>query len=304
MGVTRRSTILIAVAPHQRAAVDHADTALTQAWACADACAMFELLGGFQVNKLLWPLAVACPRIFGFWLAFPLFGQKAVPATIRNGVTVAVALFAWPLVASRMPHPMPQTYEWLLLLPKELAIGFCIGFSLGVVVWALESAGTLIDTQSGTNNAAQMDPNAGAPLGPTGVLLRQYALALVLTSGMLVQYVVALVQSFAIWPWHGLWPDTQLLGQAFFSQRTDLFWQLTLRFVAPVMLALLLTEIGLGLVNRSTQQFDVYRIGMPVKNLLAAAALAITAGFWAEALVNLYREDAQRLVVILRAAAR
>jgi type III secretory pathway component EscT len=178
---------------------------------------MFELLGGFRVKELIWPLAVAFPRIFGFWLAFPLFGQKALPLMVRNGATVAIALFSWPIVASRMPNPMPELYAWVWIVPKELAIGFCVGFALGIVVWALESAGTLIDTQSGTNNAAQMDPNAGAPLGPTGVLLRQYALVMVLVSGLLIEFVVVLVSSFTAWPWHGLWPDTQQLAQV---QRT------------------------------------------------------------------------------------
>ena len=265
---------------------------------------MFELLGGYSLETLIWPIAVACPRILGFWLGFPLFGEKALPGMVRNGLTLAIALFAWPLVASRMPTPMPRGFELLLLLPKELAIGFAIGVSLGVIVWALESAGTLIDTQSGTNNAAQMDPSAGAQLGPTGVLLRQYALALVLTSGVMLQFVMALVQSFAVWPWYGAWPDTQSLAQAFFAQRTELFWTLTLRFVAPVMLALLLTELGLGLINRSTPQFDVYNIGMPMKNLLAAAAIALTASFWADALITLYQQDAQRLLEIMRAVTR
>jgi type III secretion protein T len=265
---------------------------------------MFELLGGYPVKELLWPLLVAYPRIFGFWLAFPLFGAQGVPLMLRNGITVAVALFAWPLIASRMPHPMPRMSEWLLIVPKELAIGFCIGFALGVVIWALESAGTLIDSQSGTGNAAQMNPQAGAPLGPTGTLLRQYALALVATSGALLQFVLALLQSFAVWPWHGWWPDVQSFGSAGFDTRTHLFWNLTLRFVAPVMLALLLAEIGLGLVNRSTPQLDVYRIGMPVKVLLAGAIVMLSAGFWADALTQLYQEDARMLLRMFAAALR
>lgn len=265
---------------------------------------MFELLGSFKVKELLWPLLAAYPRIFGFWLAFPLFGAQGVPLMLRNGITVAVALFAWPLIASRMPNPMPQAHEWLLIVPKELAIGFSIGFALGIVIWALESAGTMIDNQSGIGNAAQMDGLAGAPLGPTGIVLRQYALALVATSGALLQFVLALVHSFAVWPWHGWWPDLQAFGSAAFADRTELYWQLTLRFVAPVMLALLLTEIGLGLVNRSTPQLDVYRVGMPVKVLLAAVLIALSAGFWADALVQLYQEDAQMLLRLFGAALR
>jgi type III secretion protein T len=258
----------------------------------------------FPFKDLIWPLAVAYPRVFGFWLAFPMFGQRGVPALVRNGVTVAIALFVWPTVASRMPHPMPALIDWLFIVPKELAIGFCIGLSLGVVVWALESAGTLVDTQAGTNNAAQMDPNAGAPLGPSGYLLRQYALALLVTSGVLLQFLFVLAHSFTLWPWHGWWPDTAMLTSSFFSMRTDAYWSLTLRLVAPLMLALLLTEIGLGLINRATPQFDVYQIGMPVKVLLAAGVIALTATLWAETVVQLYREDARLLLRIVGATLR
>jgi type III secretion protein T len=265
---------------------------------------VLELLVGFKIKDLLWPLAAVLPRIFGFWIALPLFGQQPVPLTIRNGASVAIALFAWPLVASRMPNPMPELYDWVWILPKELAIGFCIGFALGIAIWALESAGTLIDTQSGTNNAAQMNPNAGAPLGPTGALLRNYAIALMLTSGALLEFVLLLVRSFSVWPWHATLPSAQGIGQSLFDQRTQLYWDLTLRFGAPVMVMLLLTEIGLGLINRTTGQFDVYQIGMPVKNLVAAAAIALAASFWSNALIQLYREDARALLDLLAAAAR
>jgi type III secretion protein T len=262
---------------------------------------MFELLGGDKVSDILWPLVVASPRIFGFWFGFPLFGQKTFPELVRGGVTLAFALFAWPITAYSMPEPMPSGYQWLYIVPKELFIGYCFGVILGVVVWALESAGTIIDNETGASNAAQMDPASGAPLGPTGMFLRQYALALVLTSGMFGQYLVALVQSLQVWPWHAPWPDNQLLSQAFFSQRSADYWATTLRLVTPVMFALLLTELGLGLVNRATPSFDVYRFGMPIKSLIAAFVMTLTALFWAEALVQLYREDA---ALLLRAFGR
>jgi type III secretion protein T len=265
---------------------------------------VFETFADFKIKELIYPLMVAYPRIFGFWLSFPLFGRQGAPLLVRNGITLAVALFMWPTMAARLPHPMPTATEWAWILPKELMIGFFIGFALGIVIWALESVGTLVDTQTGTNNQAQMDPNAGAPLGPTGGLLRQYALALLLVSGVLLQFVFALAHSFMLWPWHAPWPDAQLLSPAFFSERTGLFWVLVLRLAVPVMLALLLVEIGLGLINRATPQFDVYRLGMPVKVLIAAAAIALTAAVWAEALTQLYREDAARMLRMLGAALR
>jgi type III secretion protein T len=265
---------------------------------------MFELLGGDKVTNILWPLVVAAPRLFGFWFGFPLFSQKAFPELVRGGVTLAFALFAWPITAHSMPEPMPSGYEWLYIVPKELFIGYVFGVVLGVVVWALESAGTIIDSETGANNAAQMDPGAGAPLGPTGVFLRQYALALLLTSGILGQYLVALVQSLTVWPWHAPWPDASILRQVFFENRAATYWTLTLRLVAPVMFVLLLTELGLGLINRTTPSFDVYRLGMPIKSLLAALVMSLTAVFWAAALEQLYREDAALLLQALGGMAR
>jgi type III secretion protein T len=256
---------------------------------------VLEFLSGDGVKDVIWPLLVAYPRLFGFWLAFPLFGQKGVPAMVRNGLTLTLALFAWPMIAGRQPNPLPQFTQWFWLGPKEVVIGFAIGFALGIVIWALESVGTLVDDLSGTNNAAQMDPSSGAPLGPTAQLVKHYALMLLLTSGVLGHFLVALVDSFRVWPWHDWKPDVVVLSHAFFMQRTTLFWDLTLRFIAPVMLALLLAELGLGLINRATPQFDVYRIGMPLKNLLAAFALAVSATFWAESGLQLFREDATAL---------
>jgi type III secretion protein T len=260
---------------------------------------MFELLAAYKVSDILWPLVVAAPRLFGFWLGFPMFGQHTVPELVRGGVTLAFALFCWPITAGNMPDPRPSDYQWLFIVPKELLIGYFFGVILGLVVWALESAGTIIDTQTGTNNAAQMDPNAGAPLGPTGVFLRQYAVALLLTSGFFGQYLVLVMQSMVVWPWFKPWPDTQLFTQVFMNSRSALYWGETLRFVVPVMFALLLTELGLGLINRATPSFDVYRLGMPVKSLVAAFVLTITVVFWAEALVQLYREDAAMLMKAL-----
>jgi type III secretion protein T len=261
---------------------------------------MFELLTADEIKDLLWPLVAAYPRIFGFWLAFPLLGEKAFPAMIRNGISLTIALFCWPINRVSLPDDIPDFSAWFWLAPKEIFIGFSIGFTLGVAVWALESAGTMIDNLSGTNNAAQMDPSIGAPVGPTAQLGRHFALLVLLTSGYLGYFVILLAESFSAWPWFSTWPNSNLFGESFFRQRTTFFWDLTLRFVAPVMLAMLLLEIGLGLINRATAQFDVYRIGMPIKSLVAAVAIAVSATFWSESLIYLFSSD----VALLRESFR
>jgi type III secretion protein T len=240
---------------------------------------------------LVYPLVAAAPRAFGFWLALPLLGGQSFPLLVRNAVAIAVMLFAYPIVASGLPYSVPTAAQWLLMVPKELAIGGAIGMAAGLVIWIVESAGGLIDAQSGMNNSGQMDPSSNDPFGAFGLLLRQLAVNLLLASGALVYVVVGLVASFRLWPWNAWLPAPdfhfQLLNIDSFMLLTNKYFALTLAIAAPGMVALWLIDFGLGLVNRATPRFDAYMIGMPVKALFSILAVAVACVFWIEAILDL-----------------
>jgi flagellar biosynthetic protein FliR len=73
----------------------------------------------------------------------------------------------------------------------------------------------------------------------------------------------ALADSFSLVPAGGL-----LLGDVLVRQVFDLSTQLfviALKVAAPVMVALFLTELALGLMNRAAPQMQVMLIGFPLK---------------------------------------
>ena len=54
-----------------------------------------------------------------------------------------------------------------------------------------------------------------------------------------------------------------------------IFFELTIRLAAPVLVVILLIDIGLGLINRATPQFQVFFLGITVKGWVGLAVLLL-----------------------------
>jgi type III secretion protein T len=234
-------------------------------------------------------------------MGLALLANNVAPLIVRNGVALATALFAYPITSAAMPDVLPNALGWLFIIPKELLLGYGIGFMFSVIIWAFENAGSLIDIQSGLNNAAMMDPTSNSDVAPSGMLAKQYAIALFVMTGMLEQLSVALVQSFVIWPWNQWSPQIQVSPMNLFIWRSDTLWQLSLQIAAPVLLVLVCLEFGLGLINRVTPQFDVFNIGMSLKVLAAMLVMSIAAIFWAETALSFFAKDLDLARLFLKA---
>jgi type III secretion protein T len=98
--------------------------------------------------------------------------------------------------------------------------------------------------------------------------------AFVALSGLEV-FLRLMYESLVLWPPNELWPlATQPLNSVF-VQETDAMLSSAVRVAAPVIGALLLVELGLGLVNRIAPQFNVWQFSLPVKGLVATLMLAL-----------------------------
>jgi type III secretion protein T len=254
----------------------------------------------FLPTTLILPLIVAVPRLFGFWLGISILASGFAPQIVRNGLALAVALFAYPITSSGMPELMPNALAWALIIPKEVFVGYLVGFTFSIVFWAFENAGNLIDIQSGTNNASMMDPVSNTEIGPTGLFAKQIAITLFVTIGMLDHLAIGLVQSFTLWPWYEWTPNVSVALTDFFLLRTNAMWQFTLQIAAPVLITLVCLEFSLGLINRVTQQFDVYSIGTSLKVLTSIFVLAIAIQFWVDTALSLFSRDFQLLTTLIK----
>src|SRR4051812_23267815 len=127
------------------------------------------------------------------WLV-PAFGGPSVPAFIRVGLGLGLAVLCLPKLTGQVPEAGPAL--WLLLLAREAAVGLTLAFVATLIFRAAEGAGRLTDVFRGANLAEVISPVSGARTSPLGELTALLAIVIFLELGGLGHLALALGRSY------------------------------------------------------------------------------------------------------------
>lgn len=227
-----------------------------------------------DVLVLIQALLLSMARTLGMLKFLPFLSQQnsstAIRAALALGLSLPVAAGLWdPLVAA---SPSPAMYAVLLI--KEVMLGTLLGMLAALPFWAIRGMGTLIDNQRGANAAQQINPSLQADATLIGELAERGLVALLVQWGLLQTVFTVLTDSHAQWPVLALLPDLSQHQHSILSALAGVVTQAML-LAGPVLLLLLLIELGLALVSTAVQGFDVYSSAMAVKTLLALVMLVL-----------------------------
>ena len=231
-----------------------------------------------SLSQAILSFSVVLPRIAGAFLLLPYFTSEMIPPLVRNVFFVSVAAVVMPLV---LQQPLPPTLAGTALVPilvKELFIGVSIGFAFGIVFWALEGAGQVIDTKIGSGAGQLTDPLTGSQTTLIGSYLGRLGAYLFAAFGGLHVFVDLVLLSYRIWPVLEPLPDLRAVGSLFYIGRFDELMRIVLLIAAPALCILTLLEVGLGFVNRYAPQLNVFVLSLALKSWLAILILLLTVG--------------------------
>ena len=224
-----------------------------------------------------WVLAavLAMARIGGAFAICPALTESMIPGVARRAAVLGFSCLAIPFIHAGMPPGEPNCWMFGVAAFKEALVGFLIGFFAAIPFWVAENVGNFIDNQRGATMGEVYSPLSGAQVSTTGVFFTQVVSTIFFTSGAVFLLLGALYKSYALWPVFGAGvsfaPDApvQILGTL------DGMLKTTVVIAAPVIIAMFLATIGLGLVNRTAPQLNVFFLSMPVKSALGVAMLIV-----------------------------
>ena len=224
-----------------------------------------------------WILAavLAMARIGGGFAICPALTESMIPGAARRAATLGFSALAIPFIHAAMPPGEPTWWMFAILAAREALIGFLIGFFAAIPFWVAENVGNFIDNQRGATMGEVYSPLSGAQVSTTGIFFTQLVSTVFFVSGAVFLFLGALYKSYAVWPVfvEGLSfaPDApvQILGALDGMLRT------TVVISAPVIIVMFLATLGLGLVNRTAPQLNVFFLSMPVKSALGIAMLIV-----------------------------
>jgi flagellar biosynthetic protein FliR len=228
---------------------------------------------------LVGPLVVfllVLARVSGLVMTAPLLMSAEIPLQVRALLTVTLALLLTP---SQLGAPLayPSNLVALaLLIVGELALGMILGLGVMIVLSGVQVTGQIISQLSGMSLADVFNPGFDSEVPLLSHLMYLVTLSAFLLIGGHRQLIGALVHTFQTVPLGNakLPPGlgdmlATLLGESF---------SLGIRAAAPVMVALLLATILLGLISRTIPQINVLVVGFGINSFITLGLTAVSMG--------------------------
>jgi flagellar biosynthetic protein FliR len=231
--------------------------------------------------RQLWLAALlAMARLVPMIWFVPFWGGRLVPATAKTALSLLFGLLLYPLIAPALQSlgQAPATLVVAVLI-KEVAVGFALAFVVGLVFYAAQSAGWLIDLSRGANLAETLVPQGGGRSSPLGTLYLLLAVVLFLSLGGHHLFIAAMGHAYQAVPLlafpavDGLRAFAALCGRL----NADMIL-IALSLAAPVVATLLLVDLVLGWLNRFAPQFNVFFLAMPLKALVGIGVVVLSVG--------------------------
>src|SRR4029434_6622415 len=238
----------------------------------------------------------------------PYLGVKPVPGNIKVSTAMALTFFSYPLVVPYLDRTQLPTSSLLLmtLFMKEAFFGLLMGLINSMVFFGIQSAGSMVDNQRYVANARIFNPALGAQTSIFGIFYYQLIIAIFISFGGHRFFLSALIDSFRTVPLFS-YPS---IGPGAITPVMDLMMRLAadtliicLQLSAPVLIAIFVADLVLGLTNRIAPMINVFELGFNIKGfvgvLLVYVALPVTlyqARYWLKVMI----EDFYKIALVFR----
>jgi len=241
---------------------------------------------------------LALTRILATIIHVPMLGGQSVP----NQVKIGLGIFLTMLIIPWNPLP-PETASlpflaFAIKIAQELLIGSLAGFAAALTFSVLQIAGEVIGLGSGFGSSRILNPAFGESGSALDQLFVMIAMLLFMVLNGHHVFLAGLDRSFSIIPLNSPLPDfpvdrlLMMLGKMV---------AVGIQLALPVMGALLLADLTLGLLSKVAPQVQVFFLGLPIKIGIGLFILGLAFTTMFPLLAELFNRIANRMLELLGA---
>jgi flagellar biosynthetic protein FliR len=240
---------------------------------------MNEVLAQLDRNTIVGFILVLA-RVSPLFLLAPPFSSSMVPMRARMVIAVGISVGLAPLALHGQQIPS-DAVKIVGLALKEIVIGLGFALSIACLFAAVDAAGAMIDTQIGLNFGSLINPVDNTQSGTMSQLYSMVGILVFITIDGEAWVIRGLSRTYELVPLLEL-PSLSRLTAGVTSAFVGIFGA-ALEVAAPVLLALILTDVAFGVVSRVVPQLNIFAVGFPAKiivGLLVVAAALPFMGNW------------------------
>lgn len=254
-----------------------------------------ESLAQWLVDHLVLGVLVMT-RISTLLMAMPAVGV-GVPRRVRAFLALTLTVLLLPSVAGVIDaDSLPQLDNLIdlgIAVAREGLIGLLIGLTIQLIITGLQLGGEAVTSTGGMQLGDAVDPTTSSNMPSVARLVGLMVTAVMLLAGGHRILLGLLLDSFtALPPGNVQFYDSMMV---LVLDQLSAGMAAGMRVAAPVVAALLLSNIVTGLISRTLPQINVLAIGLSINALAMLVVLALTIGSAGLIFQNELSEAAARL---------
>ncbi len=238
-----------------------------------------------SVQLSAWLAAFLFPfvRILALIASAPVLGHNQVPARVKVGLAMMLTLIIAPTLDIATDID-PSSAIGLFVLMQQILAGLAMGFVMRLIFTAVEMAGDISGMQMGLGFASFYDPLNASYTPVIAQFLGIIASLAFLSMNGHLYMLSALAESFHVFPISSSVPSASAMnillawGGSIFAY--------ALQLSLPLIAALMLTNLALGILTRSAPQLNIFAIGFPITLAVGFATLLLTLPYLAPLMEN------------------
>lgn len=249
----------------------------------------------FSIYHLEYFLAILV-RIMGAMAFAPIFGNLTVTRRVRLWISIAIAFV---MFTTNPYEPLNYTsfLEYTILLLKELVVGVSLGFVANITLTIINMAGQFIDREMGFSMVSNFDQTFNTNTTITAEFYSMLVMIIMLVSNMHYYILSALSDSFVLIPIGNVKIDSGTIYDTMIQYMMSYF-VIALRISLPILIAIMLLNVVLGVLAKTAPQMSMFVIGIQLKIFTGFGILIVTIPFLRNITGYVY-EQMQKIVIDL-----
>lgn len=235
-----------------------------------------ELTKLLEQNLLLVVLVLT--RLSTLLMTLPAIGV-GVPAKVRALLALTLTLLMVPTVAAIDPNYAPQAAHLIdlsIMIAREAIVGLLIGATVQILITGVQTAGEIMSGTGGLQLGDSVDPSTRSAMPTLAQLIGLLVVATLVTMGGHRFILSSLIDSFVALP-AGDVSFHQPMLELLVTQLSNSLGT-GVRVAAPVIVAMLLSNLITGLISRTLPQLNVLAIGLSLNAIALLAVATLTIG--------------------------
>lgn len=258
---------------------------------------MFPDISHLTETQIL-AFALVMLRMMAFVFAAPILSASQIPITVRVMLSVLLAVVMYPFAQLPDVTLSIENENIMLLAARELLIGIFLGFLMRMLFFAVTMAGEIISLSMGLASAQLFNPNLGVQTNVVEQFKSAIAILLFFSFNGHHFFIQGMSKSFEMLKIGNIGFNTSSFSQL--SVIVGHTIEMALKMSAPVMIAVFVTNLSMGIVGRAVPQINVLMTALTVTVTVGMLVMIISMPLFVNDVTQLMHTMAQQMMTAIR----